>query len=40
LIDGVALNVRKLEMKLGKMHQLFGDQMNDVIDELNEALAA
>ena len=24
----------------GKMHQLFGDQMNDVIDELNEALAA
>ena len=24
----------------GKMHELFGDQMHDVIDELNEALAA
>ena len=23
----------------GKMHQLFGDQMNEIIDELNEALA-
>jgi len=40
LIDGVALNVRKLGMKLGKMHQLFGEQMNDVIDEPNEVLAA
>jgi len=29
-----------MEMKSGKMHQLFGDQTNDVIDELNEALAA
>jgi type I restriction enzyme, R subunit len=25
---------------LGKMHQLFGDQMDDVIKEMNEALAA
>ena len=25
---------------LGKMHQLFGDQMDEVIDELNEVLAA
>jgi len=25
---------------LGRMHQLFGDQMDAVIDELNEALAA
>lgn len=25
---------------LGRMHQLFGDQMDDVINELNEALAA
>ena len=24
----------------GKMHQLFGNQMNDIIDELNEVLAA
>jgi type I restriction enzyme R subunit len=24
---------------LGKMHQLFGTGMNDLIDELNEALA-
>jgi len=24
----------------GKMFQLFGDQMNDLIEELNEALAA
>lgn len=23
-----------------KMHQLFGNQMNDIIDELNEVLAA
>jgi len=29
-----------LEMKLGKMQQHFSDRMNDVIDELNEALAA
>lgn len=40
MIDGVALNERKLEIKLGTMHELFGDQMNEVIDELNEALAA
>ena len=39
MIDGVALNERKLEMNSGKMHQLFGEQINDVIDELNEALA-
>jgi len=25
---------------MGRMHQLFGDQMDEVIDELNEALAA
>jgi type I restriction enzyme, R subunit len=25
---------------LGKMYQLFGDQMDSVMDELNEALAA
>jgi len=25
---------------LGKMHQLFGNQMDDVIKEMNEALAA
>ena len=25
---------------LGKMHQLFGDQMDKVINEMNEALAA
>jgi type I restriction enzyme R subunit len=24
----------------GKMHQLFGAEMNDIINELNEALAA
>jgi len=29
-----------VEMKLGKMHQLFDEKMNDVIDEPNEALAA
>jgi len=42
LIDGVALNVRKLEMKLGKLVKLIGEQMNEVINvnELNEALAA
>jgi len=42
LIDGVALNERKLEMKLGKLVKLIGEQMNEVINvnELNEALAA
>ncbi len=25
---------------MGKMYQLFGDQMDEVIDKLNEALAA
>ena len=25
---------------LGKMHQLFGDQMDEVIEDMNEALAA
>jgi len=40
LIDGVALNERKLEMNSGKMVKLFSDQMNEVIDELHEALAA
>jgi type I restriction enzyme R subunit len=25
---------------LGRMHQLFGDQMDKVIEEMNEALAA
>ena len=25
---------------MGRMYQLFGDQMDDVINELNEALAA
>jgi type I restriction enzyme R subunit len=25
---------------LGKMHQLFGDQMDDIIDELNRELVA
>ena len=25
---------------LGKMHQLFGDQMDSLIDELNEGLVA
>jgi type I restriction enzyme R subunit len=24
----------------GKMHQLFGNEMNDIINELNEVLAA
>jgi len=25
---------------LGKVHQLFGDELNVIIEELNEALAA
>lgn len=25
---------------LGKVYQLFGDELNDILDELNEALAA
>ncbi|MFT5882181.1 MAG: hypothetical protein ACI9FG_000681 [Crocinitomicaceae bacterium] len=25
---------------IGKMHQLFGDKMNEIIDELNEELVA
>ena len=25
---------------IGKIHQLFGDEMGEIIDEMNEALAA
>jgi type I restriction enzyme R subunit len=28
------------ESELGKLHQLFGDGLNAMIDELNETLAA
>ena len=40
MIDGVALNERKSEMKLGRLVKLIGEQMNEVTHELNETLAA
>jgi hypothetical protein len=29
-----------LQRSLGKVHQLFGDKLNTIIEELNETLAA
>lgn len=29
-----------LQVRLGKVHQLFGDKLNTIIEELNETLAA
>ncbi len=47
IIDSFHLEREDLELApfdsqggMGQMHKLFGDQMEDVIDELNEALAA
>ena len=47
IISSFHMNRDDLEMDpfnakggMGRMHQLFGDQMDEVINELNEALAA
>ncbi len=41
-LDRDDLNMVPFDAKggLGKMHRLFGDQMDEVIGEMNEALAA
>jgi len=41
-LDRDDLNMAPFDSKggLGRMYKLFGERMDDVIDELNEALAA
>ena len=39
-IDDFELSPFAQEGGLGKVHQLFGDKLNTIIEELNETLAA